>query len=273
MKKVLQITPKEPVVMLASDIVFAQRQEWCEAKYRQLHLSFLKPRCHYPYDERKTYLLFIWLSGCFFIEVDRNVWMPELMYFAKDGYAVASVEYSVTGLTRFPQQLEDIKQAIRFLRAHAEELQIQPEHIAIMGESAGGYFSALTALTNHDRQYDKGEYLDQSSAVQVAIPWYPATEIGNIDPIQTNCHRDIVHFPDLVELVTPDAPPFMILHGLSATLMNYHHSEVLYNALQAAGVESDLYLVEGADHADHRFVQDECKALILEYLDSKMKTC
>ncbi|MDD3337075.1 MAG: alpha/beta hydrolase, partial [Eubacteriales bacterium] len=162
MKQTVQFPVKDHVVTLAADIVYGQRQEWCEAKYRQLKLSFMKPRCHYPYDVPSTYPLVVWICGGSFIEVDRNVWMPELVDLVRHGYAVASVEYSVTSLTRFPQQLEDIKQAIRFLRAHAEELQIQPEHIAIMGESAGGYFSALTALTNHDKRYDKGEYLEQS---------------------------------------------------------------------------------------------------------------
>ncbi len=274
MKKTLQVPVEDRVVHLAADIVYAQRQEWCEAKYRQLHLSFMKPRCHYLYDERRTYPLLIWLCGGSFAEVDRNVWMPEMVYFAKRGYAVAAVEYSTIQLVRFPDQLEDIKEAIRYLRAHAEELQIQPDHIGIMGESAGGYMSLLVALKGKDRTCDKGAYLDQSSEVQAVCSWYPVTDMSIMDREhleEAHCAPDVLRLPTLMDFVTPDLPPFLMMHGTSDVLVGHQHSEKLYEALQKAGVQSDLYLIEGADHADHRFVQDQVKAIMLSFFDSVLK--
>lgn len=272
MKQTIRIPVREKVVCLAADIVYGQRQEWCEAKYRQLRLSLMKPRCHYPNDETRDYPLLVWLCGGSFAEVDRNVWMPELVYFAKRGYAVASVEYGVTSLTRFPEQLEDVKLAIRYLRAHAKELHIQPEHVAVMGESAGGYLSALTGLTGRNRAFDRGEYQDQSSDVQAVVTWYACTDTRDLgDPNVTHCPPDTANYPVLMDLVTSGAPPMLLMHGTADTLVNCQQSEMLYDALQKANVESSLYLLEGANHADHPFAQDQCKAIMLEFLDRKLK--
>ena len=270
MKTKIQISVSEPAVLLAADIVYSQKQEWCEGKYRQLKCALLKPRCHYPYDENKTYPLLVWLCGGSFAEVDRNIWMPELTYFAKRGWAVLSVDYSTTQLTYWPEQLEDVKAAIRYARAHAAEFHIDPARVAIMGESAGGYLSVLAGLTNNAVEYEKGDNLSESSAVQAVVAWYPAAELsrlGQRDWSETHMPRYVADYPDLYGLVTPDAPPTLILHGTGDTLVPYSNGEKLYDELEAAGVESDLYLIEGADHADHPFVQDKAKAIILEFLN------
>ncbi|MDR1618911.1 MAG: hypothetical protein LBS06_07695, partial [Treponema sp.] len=90
MKKILKIGVKDPVVVLASEIVYGQRKEWCDATYRQLKMSLLRPRSFFPYDDKKTRLpVIVWICGGGFTEVDRNVWMPEMAWFTKRGFAVA----------------------------------------------------------------------------------------------------------------------------------------------------------------------------------------
>ena len=70
--------------------------------------------------------------------VDRSVWLPELMRFAARGYVAASIEYRTSNEAQFPAQLTDVKAAVRYLRAHAEDYSIDPGRIFAMGESAGG---------------------------------------------------------------------------------------------------------------------------------------
>lgn len=272
MKKVIQVPGDEEVITLASNIVYGQRQEWCHAKYRQLCMSLMKPRCNYPYDEDKTYPLIVWLCGGSFAEVDRNVWIPELVYFAKQGFAVAAVDYSVIQLTRYPDQLEDIKEAIRYIRAHAEEFHINPDRIAVMGESAGGYLSVLAGITGPERIYDKGTYQEYSSEVQAVVAWYPCVEMEWLIPgrKEVNMSEDVENYPNLSDMVREQMPPCLLLHGTADSLVPAKHSEVLYRALEEKGNTVDLYLVEGANHADRPFIKTEVKQIIVDFLNKHM---
>ncbi|WP_010254549.1 alpha/beta hydrolase [Treponema primitia] len=274
MKKTLNLTAKEPLITLADGIVYAQRPDWCDATTRSLKISLLRKRQFADYDERVTWPVIIWLCGGAWTEMDRNVWTPELVWFAKKGFVIASVDYSVTARTRFPQQIVDIKEAIRFLRAHADKFRIDPNHFAVMGESAGGYLAALTGAAGTLREYDQGAYLDQSSAVQAAIPWYPATEISSFpiaDILADALPPDMRKYPDITKLVTKDTPPYLLLHGTADSQVPLSQSEKLYDVLQAAGVEADLIILEGSEHAEATFVQPEVKEIILEFLRKHLK--
>ncbi|EOT30597.1 hypothetical protein [Enterococcus saccharolyticus] len=108
----------KPVINLLPKIVYGHRMEGSNAVYRPLSLSLMRPRMSFPYDEKHTNLpVIIWLFGGSFSAMDRNVWTPELAWFAKRGYAVASIDYSVTARAKFPDQIEDVKLAIRYLKA------------------------------------------------------------------------------------------------------------------------------------------------------------
>ena len=72
-------------------------------------------------------------------------------------------------------QIQDVKAAIRYLRAHADRYRIDAEYIGVTGESAGGYLTCMAAL-DEDVSLDVGDYLEQSSKVQAACPWYPPTD-------------------------------------------------------------------------------------------------
>jgi acetyl esterase/lipase len=274
MKKTVTILEKEPLINLNEGIVYAQRSEWCDASTRQLKISLLRKRQFADYDSRVTWPVIVWLCGGAFTEMDRNVWIPELAWFAKKGYVVASVDYSVTARARFPQQLIDIKEAIRFLRANAEKYGLDPARFAIMGESAGGYLSALAGVTGNIRDYDRGTNLDQSSAVQAAIPWYPVTEISTlpIPDLLADClPPDLKKYPDVIKLVNKDTPPYLLLHGTIDSQVPVSQSEKLYDTLQAAGVDSDLIILEGSEHAQATFIQPEIKETILLFLKKHLQ--
>jgi hypothetical protein len=107
MKKTLKIECTDPVVMLASEIIYSQRAEWCNAAMRPLSLSLLRPRYYFSYDREYVMPLIVWICGGGFTTMNRNAWVPELAWFVKHGYAVASVDYSVTSRTRFPEAVVD----------------------------------------------------------------------------------------------------------------------------------------------------------------------
>ncbi len=274
MKKIIHPGRDEKVTMLAGDIVYSQRREWCQMTMRPLKLSLMAPRTHYAYDVIEKLPCIVWLCGGGFTNVDRNVWTPELAYFAKNGYAVASVEYSTTPRTRFPMQLEDVKAAIRYLRANADFYHIDADNIGVMGESAGGYLSCLVSCTGNAREYDVGEYLDQSSAVKCACAWY-GSGARNGKPTQDHIKAitppDIHLFPDCRALIDGNTPATLLIHGSADRTIPLENSEAYYEALREKGIESDLYILEGADHADVPVVQPQVKKIILDFFDRHLK--
>jgi acetyl esterase/lipase len=206
--------------------------------------------------------------------MDRNVWTPELAWFTKHGYAVASLDYSVTARTRFPEQICDIKEGIRFLRSHSEQFGLDPGRFAIMGESAGGYFSALAGVTGNTKEYDTGANLDESSAVQAVVAWYPISEPSTYEveeKFALMLPRDMKNYADVTQKTHAAAPPTLILHGNADVMVDISQGEKLHDSLEAAGAEVDMIILDGARHLDAPFVQLEIKRSILDFLDKRLK--
>lgn len=270
MHKNLFIEKHEAVITLTDGIVYGQRLEFCNSLWKPMRLSLMRPRRFFTYDSQDDKLpVIFWICGGAFTEMNTNVWTPELSWFAKRGWAIVSIEYSVSSVTHFPTQIKEIRQAIRYTRANSQRFGIDPLRCAVMGESAGGYLSALTALSANREDYDTIEYRDESSAVQAAVALYPITCPSEmpVDPEKASLPLDIRSYPDLPSLVDNETPPFLLLHGDSDSIVPYAQSEKLNAALQSAGVCNDFLTINGADHADPVFYQCETKQLILEFLN------
>lgn len=299
MKKELEITVKEEVYTLGTDLVYMQKPYWCGAGFYPLKMSLIRPRSFFSYDrQREPMPVIVWLCGGGWTEVDHNVWIPELTYFAKKGYLVASVSYSLSPTWTFPEPVMEVKQAIRYLRAHAEELNLDPNRIAVMGESAGAHIAALVGATNGRKEFERGEYLEESSEVQSVVLYYPPIDMadfegrgeldsyderpqfllrGELEPqslfqgrIHVRKDTEASAQIDPRTYLTPNTPPHLLLHGTADTQVSCYHSEVMYQALQEAGADADLILIRGAEHADHAFVQQEIKDLVLEFLEKHL---
>ena len=106
----------------------------------------------YPEDLGRKYPCIVWICGGAWLEMDKSAHLAYLAGLARSGFVVASVEYRTSNEAKFPKQLEDVKSAIRYLRAHADRFCIDPEHFGVMGESAGGYLAAMTALATDPGQ-------------------------------------------------------------------------------------------------------------------------
>ena len=167
---------------------------------------------------------------------------------------------------------EDVKAGIRYLRAHAGRFHIDPEKIGVMGESAGGYLTCMAALAT-DPSFDVGENLEYSSSVQAACPWYPPTDFRGFPydsaeqcaaaPESLLLGKNVMrHAGEAlkccpVSFVTPEAPPFLIIHGKDDHTVSFTQSELLYEKLEKAGCDVTLLAIEGADHADLHFFQEK----------------
>lgn len=205
------------------------------------------------------------------------------------GYVVASVGYRLSQHAVFPAQIQDCKAAIRWLRAHAAEYQIDPERIGVWGASAGGHLVALLGTTGKIRDFDVGEHLQQSSSVQCVIDWFGPTDFlrygdpsaARLDdkksPVTRLLGGTVVEKPELakqsspVYYVKPDAAPFLIMQGDRDPLVPLQQSELLYAALQAARVQSVLKVYPGAGHGGAPFGSAENNKLMADFLDQYLR--
>ncbi len=212
--------------------------------------------------------LIIWVHG--------GAWMggskeqcPALTYL-KQGYAVASINYRLSQHAIFPAQIEDCKAAVRWLRAHAKENNLDPNRFAAWGASAGGHLVALLGTAGDAKKFDVGANLDVSSRVQAVVDFFGPTDLtrmaqdalpgSRIDhdapdapeakliggPVQNN--KDKCAAANPITYVAKDNPPFLIMHGNKDDLVPYQQSELLRDALQKAGVPATLKIIAGAGH-------------------------
>lgn len=260
----IEVSPVDATVFLTTDIVYGSRTEFCGAQYMPLKLSLIKPRIHFHYDEEKIFPVIVFLCGGGWAETDHNAWIPELSWFAKHGYAVASVQYPVTSMTRFPESLNAVEKALEFLRAHSEELKINTDKMILMGESAGAYLALLCAGTVGKNVLD---------AVVAFYP--PIGPMQLIDEKTGKCTVELPNgaekFPSLLDSVSEMMPPTMILHGTADELVPVEHGEAIYQKLLTLNVPAELLIIEGANHAENHFFQVPVKEDILNFLNEVVK--
>jgi acetyl esterase/lipase len=202
------------------------------------------------------------------------------------GYAVASVNYRLSQHARFPAQIEDCKAAVRWLRAHAREYNLDAEHIGVWGASAGGHLVALLGTTGGVKELEgKGGNLDRSSRVQAVVDLFGPTDFlrmggGHDKPdspesrliggaIQQN--KDKAARANPITYVKKDAPPFLILHGDRDRTVPLGQSELLAEALRKAGVEVTFRPIEGAGHGGREFDSPANRKLIEDFFDKHLR--
>ena len=264
---------------------------------RPLKMDILIP------GEARKHPLVIYVPGGGYVRNGKEDALDLRTFVAEAGFVVASINYrtALDGAT-YPDGVADVKQAIRFLRAHAGDYGIDAAHVAIWGESAGGYLVAMTALTDGDQIYDRGANLDQSSKAQAVVDKFGPTDLSTIaadfDEEAQRDYRRAIPTLAYVGGLTPDGklvdpasdpvhhlkgstPPFLILRGTRDRLVSPSQSLRLHDALRAAGDDSTRYLLDGADHGDLAFLGDikaglywsntEVMGLIVDFLRAKLK--
>lgn len=187
---------------------------------------------------------------------------------AKAGYVCISIEYWKKEKGRWPTNLQDCKNAVRWLRVHAERLQVDPERIGVIGGSAGGHLALMVAYTAGRPELDAGPlYSGVSDRVSACVNMYgisnlltrqgtDATGKPNGKLSDTKLLKEVREAaPEKWKAASPvsyiqqNCPPTLTLHGTHDTTVDRDQSTELDRTLTAAGAESKLIMVEGANHA------------------------
>jgi acetyl esterase/lipase/acylphosphatase len=218
----------------------------------------------------------------------------------KKGYAIVAVVYTLSQEEKFPKQIFEIKAAIRWVRANAKEYKLNPDKIAIWGDSAGGHLAALAGVSGDVNDLDDLTMGNprQSSRVQAVVDWYGPTDFLTIDrqrkeagitnPLVSDPNTSpetqllgspAAKVPELAKkvspanFISPDDPPIFIQHGKVDTIVPYQQSvDFEAKLVKFLGREKvTLELIEGAGHGGAAFNTAENIDKIFKFLDRYLK--
>ncbi len=251
-----------------------------------------------PWNRERTYPLVVFIqgSGWTFPNIGKN--LPHLGDIAREGYVVATVTHrSSSDGDPFPAFLQDVKSAIRYLRAHAAEYCIDPTRVLAYGTSSGGNTALLLALTGDDPRYKTGVHPEQSDAVQAVAECFGPTHMmalftsyhgdmstAVIDPESEAYYNGILGHPWRSEAGQQAAndmsplcilregmalPPMLLLYGDDDHVVPYEQGERMYEKLCALGYEAEMVRVSGAHH-EGNFWSGEVRAEIIAYIKAHL---
>lgn len=214
-----------------------------------------------PSRESGQVPLVFWIHGGGYNSGDKAVFTPKS--FTKFGYAVASVDYRLSSEAAFPAQLQDCKDAMRFLQSRATELGLDTSRVCIFGASAGGQLGLLLA---ESLALSK----DQRPPLRAVADWcaptnlltYQAQDSSNLSAERHGRDGFVAKLldglpsekPELARAASPALnvnaalPPILIMHGSNDTVVPLEQSKELYRNLQQAGVKSELKIIRGGTH-------------------------
>ena len=186
---------------------------------------------------------------------------------AENGFVAASINYALKSAGKYPINLQDCKNGIRYLRVHAKELGIDPNKIAVLGGSAGGHLALMLGYTSRDSSLaPTSPYPDVADNVSAVIDMYGVTDIGNrkktdkegnpqelrgVDPQVKKIFGETEgewKKASPTSYVRKDVPPTLILQGKRDTTVDRDQSQSLYDALIKAGAVTEIIYLDKAGH-------------------------
>ncbi len=268
------------VLLLSLSAVSSASAEWKtralkNVVYKEVDGKQIKLNLFLPEDEngnlRENAPLMIWLdSGCWYSGEPGGGGEWASFNPNQRGIALASVSTRSLTTDIFPAQIEDVKAAVRFLRAHAAEYHLDKTRFAVSGASSGGHLSLMLGMSDEFRLFDVGENLQESSQANVVIDFFGPADFSNLTVAvgyeciylvlgdQTRQGRKVEDLSiGLLEKAKKYSPityasekyaPTLILHGTNDWIVPITHSAVFYQKLHSLGVRCQLYVQNGGEH-------------------------
>jgi acetyl esterase/lipase len=214
------------------------------------------------------------------------------------GFALASINYRLSGEALFPAQIHDVKAAIRYLRANAAAFGLDGGRFAVFGSSAGGHLAALAATSAGVSELEDLSMGNAgvSSRVQAAVDWFGPTDLAKMDSQlavdgcpatharATSAESELLgctlgdascaahaQVTNPIAYVDPTDPPFLVAHGTKDCVVPEAGSAMLHDALTSAGVCSHLREVVGAGHGDASWSAPEVQNDVARFLTSMLQ--
>ncbi len=217
------------------------------------------------------------------------------------GYAVVAVNYRLSGVAKFPAQINDVKAAVRWIKANAATYNLNPNKIGAWGTSAGGHLTALLATSGGVSALENTAIGDatKTSTIQAAIDWFGPTDLLQMDaqtiaqgcgqnaathngasspesslmgfPIQTQ--PAVVQTANPITYASTDDPPIYIVHGQGDCTVPYNQGKILYDALLPLKNTNDVkwQLLTASGHGTGQFENIATVESMIDFLDKYLK--
>jgi acetyl esterase/lipase len=254
--------------------------------YQEHKSGALKLDLYLPPEIKTCVPLVIWVHGGGWRGGAKDLAGEHILPAIENGFALASISYRFSDVATFPAQIHDVKAAVRWLRAHAQEYQLDPQRFGAWGASAGGHLVALLGTSGDVAELEgEGNHLDQSSRVQAVCDWFgPANfptfdEQQNDDRVADDVDSLLVHFlggtpqdkADLARMASPvhhiteDDPPLLIMHGDEDNIVPYAQSVELRDAYEQADLEVELVTLQDTGHGGGQFNNPQTSKRIWDF--------
>lgn len=211
-----------------------------------------------------------------------------LKWLANFGYTIASINYRLVDVAKWPAQLHDCKAATRWLRANAKTYGYNPDCVIAAGSSAGGHLVALLGTTgdNDELEGTVGGNGEQSSRVQAVVDYYGATDFllrSKTQSWKVNKPGSVVYnllggpANQLVQKakqasakfhVTPDDPPLLVLHGVKDTTVLMNQTDAIEEAYKKAGLPVTVFRLENSGHGGIEFYTGKNAEHLFAFLET-----
>jgi acetyl esterase len=166
---------------------------------------------------------------------------------ARAGFAWFSIDYRLTPAVRHAEQMDDLRRAVAFVRREARRFDVDPDRLAVAGESASGQMAALLAT--------------EDKALGAVVSFYgvydfmpilgdtgPGSRLDKLFGLRSldDAGRDLVRRYSPIHHVAKDMPPLLLIHGTSEEL--WKQGVAMRDRLRDAGAPHELLALEGAPH-------------------------
>ncbi len=196
------------------------------------------------------------------------------------GFTVFVVRHGSSPKFILPEIVDDVRRAVRYVRLHAEQFDVDPNRLGVFGGSAGGHLSLMLATASDEGDPDSKDEVERtSSRVAAVVAYYPPTDLVGLVPtpparnerypaINFDPHR-AEEFSPLWQ-VTPDDPPTLLIHGDKDLLVPLKHSEQILEQLEEQQIPAELIVIEGAAHGFQDADAERASAALLDWFQQHL---
>jgi len=230
--------------------------QYKDVVYKTVDTLDLKLDIYHPKNIKKDAPLIIFIHGGAWKKGDKHDYLVYLISFAKKGYVTATIQYRLTDVAKYPAQLHDVEDAVRWLKFNADDYHIDPSKVALVGGSAGGHLAMMNAYSNTPDDVDENGI---SASVQGLVNFYGPSDLTaetaiNASSVQYLIGKSYEEAPELYKnasplfLISNNVPPTLTFQGTLDELVPYQQSDILHKTLEDAGAVSYYHKLEGWPH-------------------------